>query len=76
MPEAWKPRLQYQFIARRYYLASVRNMRNLPSLQRTVDHGQYVIELHAWMSPESASFATFIYEKAGERLLRRFTGSN
>jgi hypothetical protein len=35
-----------------------------------------VIESHAWLSPESASFATFIYEKAGERLLRHFTGSD
>jgi len=35
-----------------------------------------VIELHAWRSPEIASFATFIYEKAAERLLRHFTGSD
>jgi hypothetical protein len=35
-----------------------------------------VIELHAWRSPESASFATFIYEKAAERLLRHFTGAD
>ena len=35
-----------------------------------------MIELYAWLSPESASFATFIYEKAGERLLRHFTGSD
>ena len=35
-----------------------------------------VIELHAWRSPEIASFATFIYEKAAERLLWHFTGSD
>jgi hypothetical protein len=53
-----------------------KKVRNSPSFQRSVDHGQYVIELHAWRSPENASFATFIYEKAGERLLRHFTGSD
>jgi hypothetical protein len=35
-----------------------------------------VIQLHAWRSPESDSFATFTYEKVGERLLRHFTGSD
>jgi hypothetical protein len=49
-------------------------VRNSPSFQRTIDHGQYVIELHAWLSPESVSFATFVYEKAGKRLLRHFIG--
>jgi hypothetical protein len=43
---------------------------------RSIDHGHYVIELHAWRSAESCTFATFIYEKAGERLLRHFTGSD
>jgi hypothetical protein len=47
---------------------------NLPSFQRSIDYGQYVIQLHAWRSPEGASFATFIFEKARERLLRHFTG--
>jgi len=47
---------------------------NLPSFQRSIDHGQYVIQLHAWRNPEDASFVTFIFEKAGERLLRHFTG--
>jgi len=54
----------------------MQRLRNLPSFQRSIDHGQYVIELHAWPSPEIASFATFIYEKAAERLLRHFTGSD
>jgi len=40
------------------------------------DYGQYLIQLHAWRSPESDSFATFIYEKADERLLRHFTGAD
>jgi hypothetical protein len=35
-----------------------------------------VIQLHAWLSPEIDSFATFIYEKAGEQLLRHFTGAD
>ncbi len=54
----------------------MKRLRNLPSFQRSIDHGQYVIELHAWWSPESASIATFIYEKAAERLLRHFTGAD
>ena len=35
-----------------------------------------MIELLAWRSPEGTTFATFIYEKAGGRLLRHFTGSD
>jgi hypothetical protein len=35
-----------------------------------------VIELYAWRSPEIAGFATFIYEKAAERLLWHFTGAD
>ena len=35
-----------------------------------------MIELHGWRSPEIASVATFIYEKAAERLLRHFTGAD
>jgi hypothetical protein len=41
-----------------------------------IDHGPFSIELHAWRSAESCTFATFIYEKAGQRLLRHFTGSD
>jgi hypothetical protein len=51
-------------------------LKNSPSFQRTVDHGQFTIELHIWRSMEKCKFATFIYEKAGERLLRHFTGSD
>jgi hypothetical protein len=51
-------------------------LRNSPSLQRIVDHGNFSIELLAWRSAESCTFAAFIYEKAGERLLRHFTGSD
>jgi hypothetical protein len=47
------------------------------SFQRSIDQGPFLIELHTWLSAEKATFATFIYEKAGERLLRRhFTGSH
>jgi hypothetical protein len=35
-----------------------------------------VIELHAWRSTERTSFATFIYEKAADRLLRHFFGAD
>jgi hypothetical protein len=35
-----------------------------------------VLALHAWSSLEGASFLTFIFEKAGERLLRHFPGSD
>jgi hypothetical protein len=51
-------------------------VRNWPSFQRSIDHGHYLIELHAWGSPETISFATFVYEKAAGRLLRHFTGSD
>ena len=54
----------------------MKRLRNLPSFQRSIDHGQYVIELHAWLSPEISSFATFIYEKAADRLLRHFFGAD
>ena len=51
-------------------------MRNSPSFQRSIDHGHYVIELHAWRSPETCTFATFIYEKDSQRLLRHITGTD
>jgi hypothetical protein len=51
-------------------------VRNSPSLQRSIDHGQHLIELHAWRSPETSTFATFIYEKDSEQLLRHFTGTD
>ncbi len=35
-----------------------------------------MFELHVWRTPEGTSFATFIYEKVAERLLRHFTGSH
>jgi hypothetical protein len=49
---------------------------NCTSFQRIVDHGHFSIELHTWRSAESYTFATFIYEKVGKRLLRHFTGSD
>ncbi len=49
---------------------------NCTSFQRIVDHGHFSIELHTWSSAESCTFATFIYEKGGERLLQQFTGSD
>jgi hypothetical protein len=54
-----------------------KNLKNSPSFQRSIDQGPFSIELHTWRTAEKAMFATFIYEKAGERLFRlHFTGSN
>jgi hypothetical protein len=50
-------------------------VRNSPSFQRNVDHGNHVIEL-PWRSAEGCTFATFIYEKNSERLLRHITGTD
>jgi hypothetical protein len=55
---------------------SEQDLRNSPSFQLAVDHGHFSIELHAWRSAERCTFATFIYEKASERLLRHFIGSD
>jgi hypothetical protein len=51
-------------------------MRNSPSFQRRIDHAGYVIELHAWRSPETCTFAAFVYERVPERLVRHFTGTD
>jgi hypothetical protein len=51
-------------------------VRNSPSFQRSIDHGNHVIELHASRSGDSGTFVTFIYEKDSERLLRHVTGTD
>jgi hypothetical protein len=51
-------------------------VRNSLSFRRSIDHGRHVIELHAWRSPETCTFATFIYEKGSERLLRHTSGTD
>jgi hypothetical protein len=51
-------------------------VRNSPSFQRTINHGHHLIELQAWRSAEGCTFATFIYEKNSERLLRHITGTD
>jgi hypothetical protein len=51
-------------------------VRNSPSFQRSIDHGHHVIELHAWRSPDTSTFATFIYKKDSERLLRHISGTD
>jgi hypothetical protein len=53
---------------------SEQDLKNSPSFQLAVDHGHFSIELQAWRNAESSTFATFIYGKAGERVLRRFAG--
>jgi hypothetical protein len=57
-------------------------MPGLPiSLGRRIDHSSreertHAGELHARRHAESGTFAMFVYEKIGERLLRHFTCSN
>ena len=54
----------------------LQEVRNSPSFQRSIDHGQYVIELHASRRAETGTFVTFIYEKDSERLLRHIIGTD
>jgi hypothetical protein len=35
-----------------------------------------VIDLHLWQKDDHATFATFVYEKQSERLLRHFANTN
>ena len=35
-----------------------------------------MIELHAWRNTVACTFATFIYERVPERLLRHITGTD
>jgi hypothetical protein len=51
-------------------------LKNSPSFQRSIDYGPFAIQLHAWRSAETCTFATFIYEKGSERLLRHITGTD
>src|SRR5438876_230592 len=48
---------------------------NSPSFQRSIDHGQHVIELHASQGAETGTFVTFIYEKDSARLLEHIIGT-
>ena len=58
------------------FVDNIPAVRNSPSFQRSIDQGHFSIELHAWRRAESGTFAMFVYEKVGERLLRNFTGSD
>jgi hypothetical protein len=51
-------------------------VKNSPSFKRSIDHGHHLIELHAWQSGETCTFATFVDAKSPKRLLRHFTGSD
>jgi hypothetical protein len=53
-----------------------KEVRDSPSFQRSIEHCSYVIDLHLWQKPDHATFATFVYEKPGERLLRHFANTN
>jgi hypothetical protein len=58
------------------FVDNIPAVRNSPSFQRSIDQGHFSIDLHAWRRAESGTFAMFVYEKVGERLLRHFTGSD
>jgi hypothetical protein len=51
-------------------------VRNSPSFQRSIEHCSYVVDLHLWQKADQPTFATFVYEKAGSRLLRHFANSD
>ena len=51
-------------------------MRDSPSFQRSIEHCSYVIDLHLWQKDDHATFATFVYEKKSDRLLRHFANTN
>jgi hypothetical protein len=55
---------------------SEEKLRNSPSFQQSIDHDPYWIELLARRSAESRTFATFVYPRSSERLLRYFTNSD
>jgi len=55
MPEAGNippPSLACSFADGATRVCQGKCLRNSPSFQRSIDHGQYVIELHAWLSQE------------------------
>jgi hypothetical protein len=54
----------------------LQEVRNSPSFQRSIDHHQHVIELHASRRAEAGTFVTFIYEKNSERLMRHIIGTD
>jgi hypothetical protein len=50
---------------------------NSASFQQSIDHGPFSVDLHACRNAESPTFATFVYQRSSERLLRQhFTGSD
>jgi hypothetical protein len=51
-------------------------VRDSPSYQRSIEHCSYIIDLHLWQKGDHATFATFVYEKASERLLRHFANTD
>jgi hypothetical protein len=53
-----------------------KEVRDAPSFQRSIEHCSYVIDLHLWQKADHATFATFVYEKTSERLLRHFANTN
>ena len=51
-------------------------MKDSPSFQRRIEHCSYLVDLHIWQRGDHTMFATFVYEKAGERLLRHFANAD
>jgi hypothetical protein len=62
--------------AHRYDSQRRKEVRDSPSFQRSIEHCSYVIDLHLWQKTDHATFATFVYNKTGERLLRHFANTN
>ena len=62
---SWKQKRGYRFL-----------LLGLTGRVDGVDHGHLSIVLHAWRSPDVCTFATFIYDKGSEPLLRHFTGAD
>ena len=53
-----------------------KEVKNSPSFQRRIEHCSYLVDLHLWQTADQSTFATFVYEKAGERLLRHFANTD
>jgi hypothetical protein len=51
-------------------------MRDSASFLRSLDDGRHVIELLAWRTPVTCTFAAFIYEKTPKCLLLHIAGSD
>jgi hypothetical protein len=58
------------------YQSGGKKVKDSPSFQRRIEHCSYIVDLHLWQRGDHSAFATFVYEKAGERLLRHFANTD